>query len=269
VSSHLAGRPASVRVNAERIVLAGWTRAILMQVAHPLIAAGVVRHSSFRDNPVASARRLHHTVRAMLGLTFGDRATHARVIEGIRAIHRRVRGRLAEPVGVFPAGTSYSAEDPALLLWVHATLIESVIIAHDALVAPVSLVDRDSYCVEAADVAVELGAVTSEVPRTWSALGRYLADVQQSGAIAVGGDGREVARVLLRGRFSLLLGPAAWANKTLTTGWLPPALRTQYALEWTPATERRFTRTISTLRRVRRMLPDAVAVWPESRHRQV
>jgi uncharacterized protein (DUF2236 family) len=269
VSSHFAGRPVSIRVNAERIVLTGWTRAILMQVAHPLIAAGVVRHSSFRDNPVASARRLHHTVRAMLGLTFGDATTHARVIEGIRAIHRRVRGQLTEAVGVFPAGTWYSAEDPALLLWVHATLIESVLVAYDALVAPVSIADCDSYCVEAAGVAVELGAVADEVPRSWSALGRYLADVQQSGAIAVGADAREVATVLLRGRFSALLGPVAWANKTLTAGWLPPDLRVQYALDWNETAERHFARSVATLRRARRTLPDVVALWPESRRGHV
>jgi uncharacterized protein (DUF2236 family) len=246
-------------------VLAGWTRAILLQVAHPLIAAGVVRHSSFRDNPVSSARRLHHTVRAMLGLTFGDPATHARVIGDIRAIHRRVRGQVNEAVGVFPAGAFYSAEDPALVLWVHATLLDSVLLAYDALVEPIGVGDRDAYCREAASVAIELGAQTADVPLDWHALERYMADVRQSGAIVVGPDARAVATVLLRGRFSMLMGPVAWANRTLTAGWLPPDLRAQYGFEWSEARARHFRRTIATIRRARRVLPDAVAWWPEAR----
>ena len=60
------------RVNAERIVLLGWARAILLQLAHPLVAAGVFDHSGFRGTPYAAASRLYHTVHAMLSLTFGD-----------------------------------------------------------------------------------------------------------------------------------------------------------------------------------------------------
>jgi uncharacterized protein (DUF2236 family) len=257
--------PVSRRVNAERVALAGWTRAILLQVAHPLIAAGVVRHSSFRDNPVSSARRLHHTVRAMLGLTFGDAATHARVIEDIRAIHRRVRGQLTQAVGAFPAGSTYSAEDPSLVLWVHATLIESVILAYDALVAPLGLDERDAYCREAAGVAIELGAHPDAIPRAWQALDRYLLGEYRSGAIVVGPDARAIATVLLRGRFSMVLGPIAWANRTLTAGWLPADLRAQYGMPWSDTHERRFRQTIRMLRRVRRALPDAIGLWPESR----
>jgi uncharacterized protein (DUF2236 family) len=254
----------SWRVNAERVALAGWTRAILLQVAHPLIAAGVVRHSSFRDNPVSSARRLHHTVRAMLGLTFGDAATHARVIEDIRAIHRRVRGQLTEAVGLFPAGAVYSAEDPALVLWVHATLIESVILAYDALVAPIGLTERDAYCREAAGVAIELGARPPDVPLDWRTLERYLSAQRESGAIVVGPDARAVATVLLQGRFSTVLGPIARANRILTAGWLPPDLREQYGLSWSDEHDRKFQRTVRRLRRLRRVLPDAMALWPEA-----
>jgi uncharacterized protein (DUF2236 family) len=255
----------SFRVNAERVVLAGWTRAILLQVAHPLVGAGVVRHSSFRDNPVSSARRLHHTVRAMLGLTFGDAATHSRVIGEIRAIHRRVRGQLNEGVGVYSAGAFYSAEDPALVLWVHATLLESVLLAYDALVEPIGIGDRDEYCHEASGVAIELGARPDDVPLDWRALERYLTDVRQSGAIVVGSDARAVATVLLRGRFSMLLGPVAWANRTLTAGWLPPDLRAQYGFEWSDVHDRRFSQVVAMVRSARRVLPDAIALWPEAR----
>src|SRR6476660_3587489 len=75
------------RINGERVVLLGWPRAILMQVAHPLIAAGVLDHSTFRESAVAPIRRLHATVQAMLGLTVGDPAERAEVIAAICSIH--------------------------------------------------------------------------------------------------------------------------------------------------------------------------------------
>src|SRR5687767_8941419 len=102
------------RINSERVVLLGWSRAILMQLAHPLVAAGVLQHSTFKGGVVEAAARLHHTVSAMLSLTFADEARRTATLTQIRAIHRRVHGSLAAPAGPFPAGTRYSAEDPAL-----------------------------------------------------------------------------------------------------------------------------------------------------------
>jgi uncharacterized protein (DUF2236 family) len=116
------------RINGERLVVLGWSRAILLQLAHPLIAAGVFDHSGFRSSPLAAIQRLHHTTQAMLAISFGDDRRRGAAIEGIRRIHTRVNGTLPDTVGPFPAGTPYSAEDPALLLWVHATLIESVLV---------------------------------------------------------------------------------------------------------------------------------------------
>ncbi len=252
-------------INAERIVLAGWSRAILLQLAHPLIAAGVVDHSTFEGSPVASARRLRHTVRAMLGLTFGDAGAHAKTIGGILAIHRRVHGNLRQAVGIFPAGTRYSAEDPSLVLWVHATLVDSIVLAYDGLVAPLSVGDRDVYCQEAALVAIELGARPDDVPRDWRTLSEYIHRMLQSGAITVGPDGANIARALLRGRFSKLTGPAAWANSVLTAGWLPPRIRAEYGLRWDAARERHFRQTLAILRGLRRVTPRALAHWREAR----
>src|SRR5262245_46660614 len=111
------------RINGERLVVLGWTRAILLQIAHPLIAAGVHEHSRFRESPWVAAERLHSTIQAMLALTFGPDDAARKSLEGIRAIHRRVNGKLRTGVGRFAAGTQYSAEDPALVLWVHLTLL--------------------------------------------------------------------------------------------------------------------------------------------------
>lgn len=256
------------RINGERLVLLGWSRAILLQMAHPLIAAGVVDHSSFRASPLTAARRLKETVRAMLGLTFGDDAEHARVVARILAIHRRVNGTLRERVGSFPEGTPYSAEDPELVLWVHATLIESTVLVYEALIESLSTEDRDAYCHEAAPVAVELGARSDDVPRTWDALLRYLASVSSSGVLAAGADARIVAGALVHGTLSPITRPVAWGNRLITVGWLPPAIREAYGFTWHPADERRLARALGAIKRLRRITPASVARWPAARRFQ-
>src|SRR5688572_27842581 len=95
-SDHLRAGPESVtwKVNREMIVVAGWGRAILLQLAHPAVAAGVHGHSSFRGSLRSSLRRLRSTVGAMLSLTFGDTEQMITAAAGINVIHDRVQGRV-------------------------------------------------------------------------------------------------------------------------------------------------------------------------------
>jgi uncharacterized protein (DUF2236 family) len=253
------------RVNAERLVLLGWGRAILLQLAHPLVAAGVYDHSSFRATPWAAAARLHATVRAMLALTFGTDDEREQAFEGIRAIHRRVHGRLPAAVGLFPAGTPYSAEDPALVLWVHVTLLESVPLVYDLFVAPLTEADRDLYCAGAASVAEALGARAADVPRTWADARAEIARQYASGAIAIGPQARELAGAVLAPRIGRVVPPAAWLNRLVTIGLLPPHVRDQYGFVWPARRQRAFERSVSAVRAVRRAAPGRLALWPEAR----
>lgn len=255
----------SWRVNAERVVLLGWGRAILLQLAHPLVAAGVFDHSGFRGTSYAAASRLYHTVHAMLSLTFGDDAARQRTLDAIRAIHRRVNGVLPESTGRYPLGTRYSAEDPDLVLWVHATLIESVLLVYERLVAPLTPAERDEYCAEAFPIAVALLAREDEVPRTWTDLLAYLERTYSSNAIAVGTQGRELARAVLSPAGGWMVAPATWINRLMTVGLLPSRVREQYAMMWTARQERTLARLTSALRLTRRVLPDAIALWPDAR----
>jgi uncharacterized protein (DUF2236 family) len=255
----------SWRVNAERLALLGWSRAILLQLAHPLVAAGVHDHSSFRAGLVSTAARLHHTIRAMLALTFGTAAQRDAALAGICAIHRRVHGTLHERVGCFPAGTPYSAEDPQLLIWVHATLLESVLTVHDRLVTPLSIDERDTYCREASPIVRALGVRETNPPLTWGELKTYLDQMYSSGAIAVGTAARGLADAVLHPPFSALIWPASYVNRLFTVGLLPVLIREQYGFSWNAANEHALRRWTIALRGMRRMTPDLVAQWPESR----
>src|SRR5919106_5431831 len=109
-SDHERAGPGSItwKINREMIVLAGWGRAILLQLAHPAVAAGVHDHSSFRGGLLSSWRRMHSTVGAMLSLTFGDTEQMITAAAGISTIHDRVRGRCGHRAG----SEAYSAHDP-------------------------------------------------------------------------------------------------------------------------------------------------------------
>ena len=108
--------------NSPVVPFLGGGPAVLLQVAHPLVAAGVTQHSDYRDD---LWRRLLRTLRALYLMAYGTKQEAEWAGEAVQRVHERVHGTLAETAGPFPAGTPYRADDPALMLWVHATLVHS------------------------------------------------------------------------------------------------------------------------------------------------
>jgi len=201
----------------------------------------------------------------MLALTFGDTVRQQQALDTIATIHRRVHGELRDTAGRFPAGTRYSAEDPALLLWVYGTLIDSVLIAYELLVGPLTEAERDAYCDEAAPVAIALGARAEQVPRDAAGVRQYVASMLDSGTLAVTADARELVDAVLRPPLAWLAGPAAPMNQRLTLGLLPPQIRRAYGFDWTAADDRKCERLAHRIKRLRALTPDRLALWPEAR----
>jgi uncharacterized protein (DUF2236 family) len=260
-------RPGGItwRIAGERLALLAWPRAILLQLAHPLVAAGVAEHSGFRASALAPLSRLHATVLAMRRLTFGNDDEAAAAVRGILHVHDRVNGVLGEGAGAYPAGARYSAHDPALLLWVHATLLDSHVRVLEHVIGPFTPDELDSYCREAAPFAVVLGATPDDVPRTWRALQDYVAGEIGSGRVSVGADARALTPAVLRPAVGRVVWPLQYAGELVTVGTLPSAIRSGYAFVWDDARERRMRRVLATLRALRRRTPDRLARWPEAR----
>ncbi len=257
-------QPVARKINREMVVLLGWGRAILLQLAHPLVAAGVSDHSDFSAGARGYLRRVRHTVGAMLTICFGSPEEADRAIAGIRSVHDRINGHLSEATGPFEAGTPYSAHDPPLLLWVHATLLESLIEAYELLVGPLDDSEKTAYVTEAGDVAVALGIPAEMVPRTFPDLRAYLDERYCSGDICVGETARTVGDALLRptlGPASLLFAP----SRVLTLGLLPDPIRQAYGFEWSDSLARSYRRIAALARSVRPILPRAVREWPAAR----
>src|SRR5215467_5724310 len=107
------------KISREAAILLGGARAVLMQLAHPLVAMGVSEHSKYMTDPFGRARDTF-----LLGqmLNFGSTQTARQAAHTINRSHKHVHGTLPDQVGKYPAGTPYDARDPELLLWVQATL---------------------------------------------------------------------------------------------------------------------------------------------------
>lgn len=261
-------RPDSITwtINSEILVVAGWGRAILLQLAHPLVAAGVNQHSTFRGSLLTSFRRLGSTISAMLSLTFGDEDAMTAAAAGINRIHDRVSGRLeGGPAGAFPSGERYSAHDPELLRWVHATLLDSIPQSYELLVRPLTLQERDRYCAEAAIMEPLLGIPPGLLPRTSAELDAYMQEMIGSGRIAVTAESRALADAILSPPGWWLLWPAFRPMQLMTIGLLPTAIREAYGFRWGPREARSLQRWIRLLRVVRRGLPRVAREWPSAR----
>ena len=263
-SGHVRPGPGSItwKVNREMSVVAGWGRAILLQLAHPAVAAGVHDHSSFRGSLFSSVRRLHSTVGAMLSITFGETEQMVATAAGINAIHDRVRGRVPGPKG----GT-YSAHDADLQRWVHGTLLESIPLVYELLVGPLSIRERDQYCAEATIMEPLLGMPDGWLPRDWAQLDAYMRETMTGGSLAVSDTSRALARAVLYPPQWYVAWPAFRAVQALTIGLLPPSLRQAYGFQWRRRDEQAFARWAALVRTTRRLLPPAARQWRMARRR--
>jgi len=163
--------PASVtwRVSADLSAPVAGLRSLLVQALHPLAMAGVDQHSDWRTDPVG---RLAATSAYEVTVTFGDRASATRVAQRVRAIHEHVRG--VDTV----TGQPYAAGDPALLLWVHAALVDSALAASALFGTPLTDAEADAYVAEMTVAAELLGVPHEIVPASTAALERYMAGVR-------------------------------------------------------------------------------------------
>jgi uncharacterized protein (DUF2236 family) len=252
-------------VSGERLVVLGWAPAMLMQFAHPLVAAGVSSHSAFKGRVTEAAARLHNTIGAMLALSFGDPIDREAALSRIRSIHRTVRGTLPGDRGAFPAGTTYSAEDPALLLWVHVTLLDRTADVFQRIVRPLSVCELDAIVDLSAPLLIELGGDAASAPRTWRGLLAQIDDAIRTGTLAVTPTAAELASGVLSPRAAGLPVPLAGLHRLLTIGLLPPFLREAYGFAWDKARETRFARALQLLRAARRVMPDRLARFRQAR----
>ncbi len=239
------------RVHRELLIMLAGSRALLLELAHPAVAAGVGQHSAFQRNPV---RRLFNTLRVMQRLSFGDARS---VREGARQMHRCHR----EVHGLIDGTVPYDANDPALRLWVFATVLDSALVTFDLFVSPLPTHERAAYYEGARRMAPLLGIPAAIMPQTLADFELYMRDMVHGGSLCVGATAQEIVGALFGRRWAgWIIRLASFAG----IGLLPAAVREAYAIPWSDHDQRKLCRLAAFCRRARRLLPDVLCVQPEA-----
>jgi uncharacterized protein (DUF2236 family) len=213
------------RVNREPALLLVGMRALLLQIAHPKVAQGVADHSRYREDPLGRGIR---TFTAMYRIVFGERDEAIAAALRVRTIHNRVHGRVADPLpeGIRPG---YDANDPELLFWVWATLLDSAVIAYELFVAPLTRVEKDQYLREARQLGALFDIPASRYPDNWPAFQTWMAQQLDSDALSVTPTARGICRNLLAATwFTRLLSPF---NQAIAAMLLSDRIAGQFGLQ--------------------------------------
>lgn len=226
---------------------------MLLQVGHPLVAAGVDQHSDFRRDPFG---RFHRTANTSLDAVFGDTPRALRALRRIVARHVAVRGTAED-------GRRYRARDPHLLLWVQATLVLTSLRWYELVAGRLPPADRQRYWDEGKVFARELGVPDELFPPTIGDLEQYERDMLGT-AVVPDVTSRIVARDVMH-PFAALPAALYWPADVITAGLLPPALRGAFELRWGAAERFFFRFVIHGLRVWRALAPHWLAIVPHAR----
>ena len=218
-----------------------------MELAHPKVAAGVDEHSDFRVRPMY---RLRRTVRLTMAIVFGDRETALNAARSVNRVHSRV------------AGTDYRALDPELLMWVHATLVDSALVTYETFVRRLEPAEREEFYQQMNQAAELLGLPSSTLPSTIDHFTDYVRAQIEHGPVQAGDLARDLARLVVRPRVLRLPGKVFVPFELITAGLLPPALREQYGLPWGSTQQKVFRLFAIALPRLVAVTPPVLRVWP-------
>ena len=250
------------RVNREGVLLVGGGAALILQVAHPLVAAGVAEHSNYREDPFG---RLYRTLDLTTKIVFGSTEVAEEASQRIQHVHKRVNGVTTEDGGRYPAGTAYDARDPELLMWVHATLVNTSLEVYSRYVGPLTIAEQSAYYEEQKLLGEQFGCPREHQPDTFADFNEYFRDMLASDRIAVTQALRDVVGATLRPELPFVLKPMVEAINLATVGLLPARLRDELGLPFGPARQRVFQAGRVVLSAALPVLPRIMREFPPAR----
>lgn len=254
------------RVHRERIVALHGPRTLLMQASHPLAFVGFWGTTAAQA-PADAYPRLQRTAEAMATAVFGSADDAEAMGERVRAIHARISGVTTSDAGPWPAGTPWRADDPELLLWILATLVDSAMVVHDRFVRPLRPEERAAFWRDYRIVGELFGLRSGDMPETIGQFDDYIAEMLASDRLVVMPEARAAGRrIVLRPPVPLHLRPVLKLVNDVTASLLPPKIRRGYGLPWNPGRDLAVAAVGTGSRTVLwRVLPSTVAWTPHGR----
>lgn len=236
----------------------GAGRAALLQLAHPPVAHAIDQHSQTR----ADARgRFERTFQSVFAMAFGDLDHAFRAARRVYAVHRQVSGEIGEDVGRWRRGAPYQALDTNSLLWVHATLVDTVLCVRQAVFGDVDDYRAEQYVRETRRFALLFGIPEAEVPGDLTSFRAYVDRTLASADIAVGRPAREISQFLLAAPTPAARPLMEW-YRLVTAGLLPEHLRRPLGLRFGAVDRAVYRATLRGLRSSFRAMPRQLRFLP-------
>ena len=249
--------PASMtwRVDREAAVFLGAGRALLLQLAHPWVATAVTDQSRVFADPVG---RFHRTFGVTFTMVFGSLDQALSMARKLYQRHQAVRGVLPQSAGPFAAGSPYHANEVAALRWVHATLVETALLAHELVLPRLSDSERARYWSEARLYAALFGIPPDSLPSDWASFVAYQEAMLASDVLTVSDAARDISRQIFSGQVTGIR-PPLW-YRALTAQLLPERLRKAFELPLGEAERESVARALTWMRRIYPMLPQRLRI---------
>jgi uncharacterized protein (DUF2236 family) len=245
--------PASVtwRVDREAAIFLGAGRALLLQLAHPWVAAAIADQSYVFADPLG---RFHRTFNLMFTMTFGTLDQALAAARRLYRRHARVTGVLPAEAGPFAAGSPYCANEVDALRWVHATLVETAVLTHDLVLPPLGDDELNRYWSEATLFAALFGIPRASLASDWKSFSAYAQAMPDSDVLTVSPAARDIARQIFSGRVKGVRVPMWY--QSLTAQMLSERLRMAFGLPFGEAERRSASRALKWMQRIYPSLPD-------------
>ncbi|KZB81761.1 oxygenase MpaB family protein [Amycolatopsis regifaucium] len=253
------------QVVGDRRLLLGAGTALLLQVAHPVVGAGVNDHSNYPEDPWG---RLDRTIDSLLSQVFGGPEAKAEA-ERLRELHQTIKG-------VDHHGERYHALHPEAYRWVHGSTFWTIVRMQEVFVHPLSRNEKSRFYAEWHRLGLLLGLREHHLPSNLEGFEAYFDDV-----VANRLEDNHTVRELLHSITMRDTPPPPWwflpevlwrpvrpaGGNVLTLcaiGLLPTALRERLSLKWTDGDERRLRRLSAITRAAGKRVPDRLRLYPKA-----
>lgn len=242
--------------DARLLVAAGY--ALLLQVGHPTVGAGVSDHSNFKADPWG---RLFRTLDYTYAMVYGGPEMAAEIGRRVRELHKDIKG-------VKPDGERYHAFEPEAYAWVHATLADSIVRGHERFGRRMRSQELEEFWVEWRRNGRLVGVREEDLPGSWAEFGPYFdrmveERLEDNAAVqdvleALAAPARPPLPLLGDGLWRVARLPAARMTALATAGLLPPVLRQRFHVRWTDRHERELRALAAASRAATPLMPAAL-----------
>jgi uncharacterized protein (DUF2236 family) len=238
------------RIDREAVIFLGAGRALLLQLAHPWVAAAIEEHSRTFADPIG---RFHRTFNVVFTMVFGS-LDQALVAAG--RLHRRhatIVGLMPEAVGPFGKASPYRANEVPALRWVHATLAETALTAYQLVLPALTVEERERYWAESRLFGALFGLAPADLPADWASFAAYNEAMIRSDALSVSSAARDIAWQIFCGG-PRWLRPPGW-YRALSIRMLPERLRMGFGFPFDEHEHQVADRALAWIRRTYPALP--------------